>query len=81
MKIRIFWRNPEVSIIFSYFFMNFINYFFAIFFLQNRVLSVRAQLIWNVPRAKCYHSIEIIARVSNSRVMLYEMCFALYLVS
>jgi len=29
----------------------------------------------------CYHSIEIIARLSNSRVMLYEMCFALYLVS
>ena len=32
MKIRIFWRNPEVSIFFSHFFMNFINYFFAIFF-------------------------------------------------
>ena len=128
MKIRIFWRNPEVSIFFSYFFMNFINNFVFLNQPPPVALSISAAILqavsWfsiqrgSVARSQflsrslsplvclklapsftvvtpaqvylhklilfpicCYHSIEIIARLSNSRVMLYEMCFALYLVS
>ena len=35
----------------------------------------------NQPIDFCIILFKIIARISNSRVMLYEMCFALYLVS